>query len=295
MFNYKKMKLNPYSGKNEMGVNVLKVIVHIVIAIFLLIMFFSSFGTISSSEIGVKTRLNKVVGTVPAGLYFKLPFFESVATIDLKVKTVNYDKNGAEGDSLDASSLSASSKDLQEVEANVVVNYKINSEKAVDIFIQYQNAEQFGYNVIEPIIRQSVKSVTAQYTAEELVTKRLEISDKVNALLAQEIPKNGATLVLANLTNFGFSDSFKNAINKKVTAVQLAEAAKNDLEKIKFEQQGVIEVAKATAEAQRISSAALAAQGGSDYVQLKAIEKWNGILPTSITPNGSVPFINLKN
>ena len=65
---------------------------------------------------------------------------------------------------MDTSSLSASSKDLQEVWANVVVNYKVNPEKAVDIFVQYKNAEQFGFNVIEPIIRQTVKSVTAQYT-----------------------------------------------------------------------------------------------------------------------------------
>ena len=276
-------------------VDVAKIVKHVVIGLVVLILLFSSFGTVSSSEIGVKTRVNKVVGTVGSGLYFKLPFVEQVHIIDLKVKTVDYDKNGAEGDAPDVSALSASSKDLQEVWANVVVNYKVNPEKAIDIFVQYKSAEQFGYNVIEPIIRQSVKAITAQYTAEELVTKRLEISDKVNALLTEEIPKNGATLVLVNLTNFDYNASFKGAIEKKVTAVQLAEAAKNDLEKIKFEQAGVIEVAKATAEAQRISSAALASQGGADYVQLKAIEKWNGILPTQMIPGATVPFINLKN
>jgi prohibitin 2 len=206
----------------------------------------------------------------------KLPFIEQVHIIDLKVKTVDYDKNGVEGDSVDTSSLSASSKDLQEVWANVVVNYKVNPEKATDIFVQYKNAEQFGFNVIEPIIRQTVKSVTAQYTAEELVTKRLEISDKVNALLATEIPENGATLVLANLTNFDFSTGFKQAIEAKVTAVQNAEAQKNKLEQVKYEAQQTIEKAKAEAEAIRISAQAINSQGGADYVQLKAIEKWSG-------------------
>lgn len=272
-----------------------KMVKYAVIGLFVIVMLVMSVGTVSSSEIGVKTRLGKVVGTVPSGAYFKLPFLEKVNIIDLKVKTVDYDKNGAEGDAADTSSLTASSKDLQEVWANVVVNYKVNPEKAIDIFVQYKNAEQFGYNVIEPIIRQSVKSMTAQYTAEELVTKRLEISDKVNTLLAEEIPKNGATLVLANLTNFEFSSGFKQAIEAKVTAVQLAEAQKNKLEQVKYEAQQTIETAKATAEAQRISSQALAAQGGSDYVQLKAIEKWNGILPIQMIPGSTVPFVNLNN
>ena len=272
-----------------------KIIKHAVIGFLALVILFGSFGTVSSSEVGVKTRLGKVVGTVNPGVFVKLPFIEKVHIIDLKVKTVDYDKNGAEGDAPDTSSLSASSRDLQEVWANVVVNYKVNPEKAIDIFIQYKSAEQFGFNVIEPLIRQSVKAITAQYTAEELVTKRLEISDKVNALLADEIPKNGATLVLVNLTNFDYSPAFKAAIDRKVTAVQNAEAEKNKLEQIKYEAQQTIETAKATAEAQRISSQALAAQGGSDYVQLKAIEKWNGILPTQMLPGSTVPFLNLSN
>lgn len=272
----------------------------IVFVVLALIVLFSSFGTISSSEVGVKTRLGKVVGTVDAGVYMKVPFVEQVHIIDLKVKTVDYDKNGAEGDSPDTSALSASSKDLQEVWANVVVNYKVNPQKAVDIFVQYKSAEQFGYNVIEPIIRQSVKSVTAQYTAEELVTKRIEISEKVNTLLAEEIPKNGATLVLANLTNFDFSPAFKSAIDRKVTAVQDAEAEKNKLEKIKYEAEQTVVTAKAEAEAQTIKSRALESSGGKQVVELEAIKvqalaiaKWNGQLPNQMIPGSSLPFINL--
>lgn len=264
-----------------------------IVLIILVIILVGSFGKVSSSEVGVKTRFGKVLGTVNPGVYMKLPIIDQVHIIDLKVKTVDYDKNGSEGDAPDTSALSASSKDLQEVWANVVVNYTVNPQKAVDIFVQYKNAEQFGFNVIEPIIRQSVKAITAQYTAEELVTKRLEISDKVNALLAEEIPKNGATLVLVNLTNFDYSPAFKAAIDRKVTAVQNAEAEKNKLEQIKYEAQQTIETAKATAEAQRISSAALAAQGGEDYVNLKAIEKWDGHLPNQMIPGQSLPFINL--
>lgn len=279
----------------ENQINILKIAKRITTFLIVIVVLVSSIGTVSAGEIGVKTRVGKVVGTVNPGLYFKLPVFEKVHKIDMKVKVVDYDKNGVEGDAVDTSSLSASSKDLQQVWANIVVNYSVNPSNAIDIYVKYRSAEQFGFSVIEPIIRETVKSITAQYTAEELVTKRLEISEKVFALLSTEIPEKGAILSQSNLTNFDFSPSFNKAIEQKVTAVQEAETAKNNLVKIEFEQKGVIEVAKATAEAQRISSQALAAQGGSDYVQLKAIEKWNGILPQQMTPNSSVPFLNLNN
>jgi regulator of protease activity HflC (stomatin/prohibitin superfamily) len=261
----------------------------------LLIVIFTSFGTIGAGERGVKTRLSAVVGTVQPGLYFMIPFMESVKAMDVKTRTINYDKNGHEGDSPETSELFGASKDLQDVKIGVVVTYHIDPTKVTDIFTQYSSVDNYEANVIEPIVRQTVKSTSAQFTAEELVTKRAEYSDAVNTSLSSQLTEKNAVLQNFSVTNFEFSSAFSNAIEAKVTAVQNAEAAKNKLEQVKFEAQQTIETAKATAEAQRISSQALAAQGGSDYVQLKAIEKWDGVLPTSITPNGSVPFLNLKN
>jgi regulator of protease activity HflC (stomatin/prohibitin superfamily) len=277
------------------SIDKVKIIKNLFIGLVLLIILFSTFGTIGAGEVGVRTRFSKVVGTIQPGIYMKLPLIEQVHKIDIKVKTVDYDKNGVEGDAVDTSALSASSKDLQAVWANIVVNYSVNPANAIEIYTNYRSAEQFGFAIVEPIIRETVKSITAQYTAEELVTKRLEISDKVFALLSEQLPAKGAILSQSNLTNFDFSPAFNKAIEDKVTAVQNAETQKNKLEQIKYEAQQTIETAKATAEAQRISAQALAAQGGSDYVQLKAIEKWDGHLPAQMIPNSSVPFINLKN
>lgn len=292
MFNYKKQ------GEYGQELNYKKIITHVGIVLFALILIFGSFGIIDQSEIGVKSRLGKVVGTVGAGPYFKLPIIEDVSIIDLKVKVIDYDKNGVEGDSTDTSSLSASSKDLQEVWANIVVNYSVNPANAVDIYVKYRSAEQFGFSVIEPIIRESIKSVTAQYTAEELVTKRLEISDKVFGLLSAEIPEKGAILNQSNLTNFDFSAGFKQAIEKKVTAVQNAEAAKNQLEEKKYLGEQAIVTAEAEAKAIALKSQAAS---NEKYVSLKAlevqekaIEKWNGQLPQQFIPGSSLPFINLN-
>lgn len=270
-----------------------KIVKYVVSVLVAVVLVFGSFGTISAGERGVKTRLGAVVGTIEPGFYFKLPIVEDVARMEVKTRTVNYDKNGREGDSTDTSQLSGASRDLQDVWIGVVVNYHVNAEKVEAIFAQYRSVENYESNVIEPIIREVVKSTSAQYTAEELVTKRADYGDKVNLTLAERFREKDAILERFSVTNFQFSSAFTQAIESKVTAVQNAEAAKNKLEQIKFEAQQTIETAKATAEAQRIQSQSLAAQGGKDYVALKAIEKWNGLLPTQMIPGSAVPFINL--
>lgn len=280
--------------KENGELNTPKVIFHIIGFLIIMGILFGSFGTVGAGERGVKTRFGAIVGISSQGLYFKLPLIEKVNKIEVKTRTINYDKNGNEGDAVDTSQLFGASKDLQDVQIGVVVNYHINPEKVDNIYAQYRSSENFEFNVVEPIIREVVKSTSAQYTAEELVTKRAEFSDKVNATLAERFTTKDAILERFSVTNFEFSKAFSQAIEAKVTATQNAEAAKNKLEQVKFEAQQKIETAKAEAESIRISAQAINSQGGADYVQLKAVEKWNGVLPTQFVPNASVPFLNLK-
>jgi regulator of protease activity HflC (stomatin/prohibitin superfamily) len=270
-----------------------KTVITVIGVIIIALLLVSSAGTIGAGERGVKTRFSAIVGTVPQGLYFKIPFIESVHIMDVKTRTINYDRNGAEGDARDTSQLFGASKDLQDVSIGVVVNYHIDATKVQEIYAQYSSVANYQYNVIEPVVREIVKSTSAQYTAEELVTKRAEFSDKVNTALATQFTDKNAILERFSVTNFEFSKAFSQAIETKVTAVQNAEAAKNKLEQVKAEAQQTIEKAKAEAEAIRIQAQAINSQGGADYVALKAVERWNGILPTQMVPNASVPFINL--
>jgi prohibitin 2 len=275
-------------------VNWKRVIKNSVIGLVILIVAWSSFGTIKAGEVGVRTTLGAVKGTQEPGFYLKLPFVQQVHKINVKTLTVNYDKNGNEGDSRDTSELFGASKDLQDVKIGVVVTYHINPDKASEIFSQYRSTENFELNVIEPAIRETVKSTSAQYTAEELVTKRAEYSEKVNTLLATRVAEKDALLETFSVTNFEFSPAFTQAIEAKVTAVQNAEAAKNKLVQVQFEAQQQIEKAKAEAETIRIQAQAITQQGGKDYVQLKALEKWDGKLPQHFVPGSAIPFINLN-
>lgn len=271
------------------------IVAGVAIVVIGLPIFFGSWGVVQTGDMGVKTRMGKVVGTVDPGFYVKLPFFEKVNKIDVRNRVIKNEHYVNEsGEVISDNALASASKDLQDVSVSIVVNYKIDPTKAVDIFTEYKTVEAYEEGVIKPLIKQIVKASTAQYTAEELVTKRAEYNSKTAEALAVGISSKSAILRENNVTNIGFSKSFTEAIEKKVTAEQDALASKNRLEQTKYEGEQKIVSAKAEAEAIRIQSQAINSQGGEDYVNLKAIEKWNGVLPTQFVPGSAVPFLNLR-
>lgn len=271
------------------------IIATIVLGIIVLIMLFSfaPFTIVGSGQRGVVTLFGKVQDNVlDEGLHLVNPLV-GVHKLSVQTQTIKFDNQG-KGDATETSSLLAATKDLQDVQIATVVNYHLPATAVRTVYQQYQGLENFQNNKLSPIVRETVKSTSSQYTAEELVTKRAEFSDKTNAAILTKFNELGVVFESFKVVNFEFSTEFTKAIELKATAVQNAEAAKNKLEQVKYEAQQQIETAKATAEAQRISSAALAAQGGADYVALQAIQKWNGVLPVQMVPGSSVPFINVN-
>lgn len=256
-----------YYNKDTDELKVGKIIAHSIILLLTLIVLFGSFGTIAAGERGIKTRFGAVVGTVPQGLYFKLPLIESVIKMDVRTQSFIADKEAP---------LSAASNDLQDTKLAVVVNYHIEPSTVQDIYQQYGNAETYYNTIVNPLVAATIKATASQYTAADQIQKRSEMALKTLTALQEAFVGKNVIVEKADITDISFSDSFTKAIEDKVTAVQNAETAKNKLEQVKFEAQQTIETAKATAEAQRISSQALAAQGGADYVELKRIEKWDG-------------------
>ncbi len=265
--------------------NETKIIRNIIIAVILIVLIFMTVGTVRAGERGVRLRFSAVVGTVEQGLYFKLPFVEKVKKIDIKTRVVTYERENP---------LDSASKDLQDVKISTVVNYNIDPSKVAEVYARYYTVENFEEQVIRPAVRDTVKAVASRYTAEELVTKRADYAVEVSKILNERLADKFITIQQSNITNLAFSPAFTQAIEAKVTATQNAETAKNDLEKVKFEAQQSIEKAKAEAESIRIQAQAINAQGGSDYVKLQAIGKWNGVLPVQMIPNATVPFIDLK-
>ena len=93
---------------------------------------------------------------------------------------------------------------------------------------------QIKENIITPSINEVVKSVFSNFTAEDLVKKRADVSKDIFKKLENKTAAYGITLIDVNIVNFKFSDSFNNAIESKVRAEQEALTEKNKLEKTKY-------------------------------------------------------------
>lgn len=188
----------------------------------------------------------------------------------------------------------SASKDLQNVSTTISVNYSINPNKIVQLYRTVSlDHDTIKSVVFSSSIQESVKRATAQYTAEELVTQREKVRTEIETGLREKVEKYGLLISQVNIVNFDFSQSFDSAIEAKVKAEQDALASKNKLEQVKYEAEQ--QVARATAEATtiRIQAEAIQKQGGAEYVKLKWIEKWNGILPAT-SLGGATPIINLN-
>lgn len=281
--------MNYYNSDGNLLVS--KLVGHIVVGLVGLIVLFGSFRIVGAGERGVKLTLGQVSDTVlQEGLNFKWPLVQKIVIVDVKTQTVEFDNKQRTGDHTEYSSLFAASRDLQDVQIAVVVNYHPKPDMVNKIYQQYGST--YALNVVEPIIRDTIKAISATFTAEELVQKRVDFNDKISVALSEKLITKDAVLERVNITNFEFSAAFSKAIEEKATAVQNALTAKNKLEQVKYEAEQRIATAKGEAEAIRIQAQAITQQGGREYVNLKWVEKWNGTLPQTILGD-AVPLLNI--
>lgn len=244
-------------------------------------LFLNPWVQVGAGERGVVLNFGAVQKDVlDEGLHFRIPVMQKVVRVDVKVQKAQTDA-------------AAASSDLQDVSSTVAINYHIIPDKAN---IVYQSiGTQFKERIIDPAVQEVVKAVTAKYTAEELITKRPAVSDAMKLLLTERLLAHNISVVAFSIVGFSFSKIFMEAIESKQTAEQLALKAKRDLDRIKIEAEQKVTAAKAEAESLRLQRANIS----SDLIELrrieanlKAIDKWNGILP-QVTGAGAVPFIGV--
>lgn len=276
-----------YGGIDSPTPMLFVVIVAVMVGIFL---FFSSWFTVSPGERAFVVTFGHIGSEVyDSGFHLKNPLAD---TVKMNVQTSKIETVAT-----------AASKDLQNVTAKIAVNWNIVPSAVREIRQVYGTSDDVDLRLLQPSIQDSIKATTALFTAEELITKRATVSEIILKHLKEKTDKKGVEVTGINIIDFNFSESFNHAIEAKVTAEQQAQQAKNNLAKIDFEGQqkvvtaeaekkAIIAKAQGEAEAIKIQAAAIQVQGGSDYIELKRIEKWKGEVPTMIT-NGT-PILNIK-
>jgi len=258
---------------------IVKIVVKSIIGIVIFITM-ASFTLVGAGQRGILITMGKVEDRILGeGLNFKFPFVQSVKKVDVKTQKEEV-------------GVSAASKDLQTVTSKVALNFHLEATQVNQLWQKI--GKEYKERIIDPAVQEAVKSATAKYTAEELITKRSEVKDTVKLLLAERLKVEYIAVDEFSIVDFDFSPRFNKAIEDKVTAEQNALAAKNKLEQVKYEAEQRITTAKGEAEAIRIQALAIQSQGGAEYVNLKAVEKWNGVLPSYMMGGQSVPFVNIK-
>lgn len=261
----------------------------------------SAFVIVDSGHVGVIRTLGAVQPVpLPEGFHMKKPFLDQVEIIDIRLRKAE-------------SHASAASKDLQVVSTRVAVQYSLTGPVVPLTYQKIGRREIVETTLVNPAIMESVKAVTARYTAEQLITSRAEVKIEIqraidsfiDETLAQKEVVGALSLANVAITDFDFSAEFNRAIEEKVRAEQEALKARNEkLRRVTQAEAAAaertlaadaeayqIEVAsKARAEAIRREAEAL--KDNPALIQLRIAEKWNGQLP-QVSGGDTIPLLNL--
>ncbi len=241
------------------------IIIGVVVIVASLI--FGSFTTIPAGYRGVVIRFSAVTGTtLSEGLRTKLPFIDSV--VKMEVRTQKYETQS-----------SAITKDLQDVSTTIALNWHLDPGMAAEVYRTL--GLEFIDRIAAPAIQETIKQITAQFNAEDLILRRDEVKAAITESLANRLRDRGIITELVSITNFQFSETFTAAIEAKVAAEQAVLEATNKLERVKVEAQ------QREAEARGEAAARIAtAEGEADYIRVvtEAQVSANQAIAESLTP-----------
>lgn len=192
-----------------------------VLLVSLVILAINTIRIVPTGEVGVKTTFGVVSGRANEGFNLIAPW-EQIVPMNTKIQKQSF------------TDLSASTKDAQSISnINIDVNYKLNPEKAEEIFATV--GEKYQETLIAPLLTQNIKDRLALYNAESLVTERNSIVDGITTQLQENLSGYGIDVVAVSLVNYDFSPDFNSALERKAVAAKEIETAKNNQEKAKVE------------------------------------------------------------
>jgi len=284
-------KLSKYqSPKANVNMGPMKaVLIAIILLIIIGVVASALVKIVDAGNRGILLHWNAVDLSAPPlyeGMHFVVPFQDDI--VQMEVRTLKFDKDTR-----------SASKDLQSVETTVTVNYRADPERVHVLFkeigLDYEN------RVIQPAIEETVKQVTANYNAEELITKRPLVKSDIENSIRDRLSQFDVITDVISITDFEFSVLFNKAIESKVEAEQNALRAENDLKRIEVEarQQEAnaiglanANIAEAKGEAEAIAIINEALAQNPNYLEWLEIQNWDGVLPM-VVGEGGTPFIQI--
>ena len=266
-----------------------RIVVTVLVVVIALIFAISCFSFVPTGHTGVVTLFGKVEDyTLDSGVHFKNPFAR-VIKMDNRIQ-----KESVE--------LSCFSSDIQEVEVVFTLNYQISKEYAMNIYKTI--GKNYFDTAVSPIITESVKTVAARYTAEDLINKRNELAMAIETDMKEKLLIFNIELVSTSIEDMDFTDAFTNAVEEKQVAAQNKLKAETEAAQRVVEAEAEAEIRRVTAEAeayeilQRAEAEAQANQKLAEsitdrLIEYRYYEVWDGKLPQMVMGESTTPMVQI--
>ena len=277
------MYLKPYTdmerniNNQSAGKTALKWTLRGIAIFFALLVVFSSFYTVKSTERGVLSTFGRIQDRVIGdGLHFKIPFVQTVKHVNIQQKKFDGKENSY-------------TRDVQTSEVDYTINYDLVKDNVAKLMKNV--GEDYHNRIVVPYVRSALKESFGNFAATHIVENRDKVRRQIEDKLRTTLSKEYFTNIHFQLVNIDFDDQFETAIKEKQVAEQNALKAKNVTVQIEEQAKQTRIKAEAEAEAMRIKATAL--ERNQKLVEYEAVQKWNGELPQYVG-SGSIPFINIK-
>ncbi len=247
------------------------------LAVLAVIVVFSTFYTIKSTERGVLSTFGKISPSViDDGLHVKIPFIQTIKKVNIQQKKFDGEENSY-------------TRDVQTSEVRYTINYDLVRENVNNLIKNV--GDDYHNRIVVPFIRSAMKEAFGNYAATEIVENRDAVRREIEGTLRHTLDSNYFLNIQFQLVDIDFDDDFENSIKEKQVAEQQALKAKNVT--IQIEEQAKQTKIRAEADAEAIRIKAKALESNPKLVEYEAVQKWDGKMPQYMMGN-SLPLINLK-
>jgi regulator of protease activity HflC (stomatin/prohibitin superfamily) len=262
---------------------------------------FGSFFTIDQGYRGVVLRLGAFNRVADAGLGLKLPFIDRVVRIRVQTNSKIYDR------------MEAYSRDQQLAELRLSVTYRIVPEMVNEVYAQFGSEEGLVSRLIDRRVNELAKTVFGRFNAVEAIQMRGSLNQQVSDSIIAVIDQNIVVIESVQIEDIAFSSAYEQSVEARMMAEVEVQRRTQELEQQRIQAQIVVTQAQGAADA-RVAEAKAQAEAtilagdaeasairvkgealrdNPELIALITAENWNGVLPTTMLPGGTIPFIDL--
>jgi regulator of protease activity HflC (stomatin/prohibitin superfamily) len=247
-------------------------------AVLLVIALLSTFVVVVPvGERGVLMWLGAVQPQVLGeGVHLLFPGLQSVKTISVRLQSHLQHSEAA-------------TRDLQDVRMDLAVRWHLPQERVAGVYERLGDSSAVVSSVLEPAVEDGLKTVVATLTAEQLITERESLRQRLQMVLAERLIPFDLVLDGIDIVQLDFSSRFRAAVKAKQVAEQ--DARRASYEAITAQRRAAARVyqAEGEAKAQDLLQATLT----PEVLQHQALERWNGHLPL-VMGDGAMPFVDVN-